>query len=300
MKTIKLAVILLFSAVISACGGGGGGGLGNSAPTTPLNITAANQQAITAAALNYSIFGSAIGAFTVSDLLQALNDTPCENSASGGAVIFNPNSLPNFTAGTITFFNCNYTGKFFNGTVTFNSFTTSPANTLFSPDSVSARLNFDSLTITGVASVTLLGDYNLNATGLNTPTKTTAITSPVGTSLKLSSNINETISSFNLSNELITGINSIDNNDFTLASSSLGGQISCDTTTQFVTDIGISSFPSVGVATITSTLNSNRLRITALGDENASSSNQVKAELSTDGGITYNPPVTYTWSELFP
>jgi|CXWL01.1.fsa_nt_gi hypothetical protein len=295
MKTIKLALVLFFSAIISACGGGGGdGGLGSSAPTTPLDITATNQQAITAAALNYAISGSAIDAFSVNDFLKALNETPC----ASGSVIFDPTTLINFMAGTITFFNCSYVaGKSFNGTVTFSNLTTSLPNNVFNPDSVSARLKFDFLTITKaslVASpVTLSGDYNLNAAGLNVLSATTTMISPVGTSLKLNSNIAETISNFNISNVLNTGINSSDNNDFTLASSSLGGQVGCDTTTPFVNVGG--TFPNSGVLIITSTLNSNQLRVTALGDET-----QVKVELSTSGGSIYNAPVLYTWAELFP
>lgn len=295
MKTIKLALVLLFSAIISACGGGGDSGLGNSAPTTPLDITVTNHKAITVAALNYAISGSAMGAFSTSDFLKALNETLC---AGGGNLIFTPNSFLNFTAGTLTFFNCSdAAGKNFNGTVTFSNFTTSPANTLSNPDTVSARLNFDSLIVTQTSPITLLGEYSLNAAGLNTLSATTTMISPVGTSLKLNSNITETISNFNMSNVLNTGINASDNNDFTLASSSLGGQVSGDTTTPFV----ISSnkiFPNSGVLIITSTLNSNQLRVTALGDETASS--QVKVELSTNGGSIYNAPVLYTWADLFP
>jgi hypothetical protein len=302
MKNINLFLAILISLVVTACGGGGGNNLGSSAPTTPLNISATNQLDITRAALNYAIAGSPIDVFTTKDLLDVLSNTPCTNSAAGGNMLFIPTTLTNFTSGTISFFNCTLaSGRNFNGRLSFSSLTTTPPSNpinLINPDSISIRLGLDSLTVTKTRPITLLGDYNLNIAGLNTYLVTTTITSPVGTSLRVSSSITETISNLNNSNALNFGISSTDNNSFTLASSVLGGQISCTTSTPFFTNIGLGKiFPYPGVLIITSTLNSNQLRITASGDFPSS---LVQVELSTNGGGAYNPQVTYTWAELFP
>ncbi|NOU01022.1 MAG: hypothetical protein HOO95_05545 [Gallionella sp.] len=301
MKNIKLVLALLVSLVVSACGGGGGGNdLGSSAPTTPLNISATNQLDITRAALNYTIAGSAIDVFSTNDLLDVLNNTPCVNTATGGNIIFTPATLTNFTSGTIIFFDCTLaSGRTFNGRLTFNNLTTAPSNNFTNPDSLSIRFGFDSLTVTKARQITLLGDYVLSINGLNTFTVTTTITSPTGTSLKLNSNISETLSNFSFVSRVTNpGISATENNSFTLASSVLGGQIICKTTTPFTTDISLNrSFPSTGVAIITSTLNLNQLQIDVLGDE-INTVNPVQVKLDTGNG--FGSPTPYTWSALFP
>lgn len=288
MKNFKLALALLISLGVSACGGGGGNGSGNTAPSTPLDITANNKLIVTTATLN-TMSGGAVSAFSPDEFLKAFNNVPCVN---GGSV----NSFPSgSTAGTLRFSNCGFVAnKSYNGTVTFSNLTTAPANSL-NPTDAAVSLNFN-LTVnrTGFSPLTLLGDYHLNATGLSSPSTNTTIT---GTSLKLSSSITEEISNFTFSSVLLTNFSSTDTNNFSLASSLLGGKISCQTTTPFVTNIALNSrFPSAGVAIVTSTLNSNKLRITILGDE--TSANQVQVELDT--GIGYGSPVLYTWAQLFP
>jgi hypothetical protein len=302
MKNINLLLSILTSLAVTACGGGGGGSnLGSSAPTTPLNISATNQLDITRAALNYAIAGSAIDVFTTNDLLDVLNNTPCANSASGGSMLFIPTTLTNVTSGSINFSNCTHSsGRNFNGRLTFSNLTTSPSNNLIKPDSISIRFGFESFTVTKTFPTTLFGDYVLNTTGLNTFTTTTIITSPAGTSLKLNSNITETLSNFSfVSNVTNPGISAAENNSFTLASSVLGGQIICTTTTPFSTDISLNrAFPNAGVATLTSTLNQNKLQIDVLGDE-TNTVNPVQVKLDTGNGI-FGSPTPYTWSALFP
>lgn len=293
MKIIQSTLVLLYSVILSACGGGGDSGLGNSVPTTPLNITATNQQAVTAAVLN-TTSGAAIDAFTVDDFLNALNGNAC---AGGSANLF-PTSA---TAGTITFFGCSYqAGKSFNGTVKYSGLVTSPADNIFNPDTVTAKLNFD-LTVTRTlnAPFALLGDYNFSTNGLNTLSITTSATAP--SSLKVSSNITEAISNFSFQKTALSSSSTSIDNFFTLASSYLGGVINFDTTTAFLTNDALNrAFPSTGVAIVTSTANLNQLRITILGDESSPVSSQVKIELSQNSGLTYNPPIYYAWADLFP
>ncbi len=288
MKNIKFVLALLVSLVVTACGGGGDAGLGNSAPSTPLDITAKNALTVTAATLN-TMSGSTVSAFTPDDFLKALNNVPCLNI--GGSVNYFPSTA---TSGTLRFSNCGFVAnKSYNGTVAFSNLSANP--NISSPTDASVTMSFD-LTVNrnGFSPLYLLGDFHLSATGLF-PAPTT-ITTTTGTSLKLSSNIIEVISNFAFVNEL-DSIYSKDTNIFSLASSLLGGKISCQTTTPFVTNIASSRrFPYTGVAIVTGAFNSNKLRITILGDE--TSTNQVQVELDT--GLGYGSPVNYTWAQLFP
>jgi hypothetical protein len=303
MKNIKVILALLVSLVVAACGGGGGdSGLGSSVPTTPLLITsdAIQMQKITTAALN-TTSGSAINMFSPSDFLDALNaiSTPCANSANGGSVNHFSSSA---TTGTINFFDCSYVaGKSFRGSVTYNNLST-PSGNIFNPDSLSANLNLNlTVTRTGFPITTLVGDYNLDVTGLNGFTTTKTSNSPTGASLKVSNNLTELVSSFSFQNVLLASSSETDNNYFTLASSYLGGIINYDTVTPLVTNIALNhKFPSTGSALITSTASSSELLVTIVGDEYNSPNSQIKVEFRTSTGSIYNPPVFYAWTDLFP
>jgi|CXWL01.1.fsa_nt_gi hypothetical protein len=301
MKNIKLILALLVSLAVTACGGGGGdGGLGNSVPTTPLLITsdATQLQKITTAALN-TTSGSAINIFSPSDFLDALNAIN-PSCANGGTV---EHFASGSASGTIDFFDCSYTvGKSLRGTVSYSFLTTTPLNNFFNPDDLSAKLNFNlTVTRTGFPITTLVGDYNLGVTGLNSSTTTKTSSSSAGASLKVSNNLTEVISNFSFQNVSLFSSSESGNNYFTLASSYLGGVINYDTITPFVTNTTLSHrFPSTGSALITSTASSSELLVTIMGDEYSPSPNQIKIEFRTSPSSIYNPPVFYAWTYLFP
>ncbi len=292
MKTIKLVLLALLSITVSACGGGGGNNLGISAPTAPIiiNTTDATQiKNITAAALSTAM-GSTFDAFNPTNLsnviINSFNTGVTNTSCAVGSMDITIDVF--FGTGTIKYNDClDSFGNTFNGTVSL-------ANMVFSqnpnPDSFSASVTFNDITVTGPSTVTLSGGYEINATGLNFPPK---IISATGTNahLKLISNgqANE-IYDFNFYSEISPGFLTTDTHIFTLASSALGGSILYATSNLIPFEtFSASTHPSTGEATIMGGDPSQLLLSASL--------TQVQVSTSTTGG-TFVPFTAYTWAEL--
>lgn len=301
---------------LAACGGGGGGGSsgnGITLPTAPVTITQTNAPQVAGAGVD-----AAYGGINLPAGAQTTVSAPAPSAASAaqsiakigqkaaqrillsstapaivtGAVTSYPCTVsgtisydPAASSGTMTYTNCSdMSGETVNGTI-------SVSNGVQTTSDLTADtfLNLTIATTNPANTLTVIGNMHI-FTSYNYPYASTIS----GTSLSIA-NTAPALGNFGLQNYSISyDVTAITAMTFTFASTVINGTAVFTMTTPFTTGAG--KFPSSGAATITGAA-STKLRLTVLGDENAAG-NQVRLELSTDGGTTYAAPTYESWANL--
>lgn len=314
---------MCFSVAVASCGGGGGGG-GGATPLAKVEITPANEENITANALDSGMVVTDVGELgnssfkpttqtaapskrvlsrlTTSAVRKILELRDAPASVTGATLTYFCNDI-NATNGTfsinssgstsarITFSNCDFSGdgEIINGTMSFSSI-------VGTDDSLSARVSLNLSFSDGISTRAVSGVFTFGISGRLTQTSTTTMS---GTYLKfteaaISKELFDfiSISAYNTGTGIYT-----DDNDFTFSSSAINGSVTFETVTPFESS-GVAAYPNSGVMEITGA-NSTCLRVTVLGNENFVG-DQIKFERSMDNCSTFDSPVLTTWAALYP
>lgn len=320
---MKLLPVICTSFFLVACGGGGGDSPAAPTPLAAVALTAANEISVTGATVETAMgstelrsllpVGVEITTATSSKrVLNRLTTTVVRKisehknlppSVTGAVVSENCGSAPNSgtvriddfggtTAANVTFSNCNLfaDGAIINGTIELSGLTQSSS-------SATGKAVFDvTVTETGFPTAQVRGDLSFALSGMGTTAEVSTLT---GTHLAVSEGTqNRGIFdfSFRSSYNNNTGV-STDTVGFTLSTEVIEGSVRFETLTPFQTATWTAQYPSSGVGTIAGA-GSTVLRVTALGNEKAAASSQVKIERSNDGGANYPFTRFVAWNAL--
>lgn len=319
MKIIKLALLVCFSVAVASCGGGGGGGGGVATPLEKVEITPANEENITANALDSSMGASVMGEFgpmpakpsiqaaasskrvlsrlTISAVqkIVAQRNAPASvtgaavtNTCTGGGTVSYSSST---TSAKVTYNNCDYSGggSTIDGTMSFSDM-------VIAEDSMSAKVSLNLALSDGLSTMTTSGAYSWSIAGLLSSTWVTILN---GAHLKFTEGaISKELFAFSLMSTYDTaaGIYT-DDNDFTFSSSAIGGSVTFETVTPFVLS-DIATYPNSGVMKIYGA-NSSCLQVTVLGSEEFTG-DQIQFERSADDCATYDSTLLTNWAALYP
>lgn len=307
----RIQVMLMMVVGLSACGGGGGGGSSSSSTvsTAAVTITTTNSTQVAGAAVDSAFGGSSLpialqttsssgqSAIAAGQSLSRIGKSAVQQFQNGGALAIGATTLTTCplggtatmntgtSSGSLTYSNCSYTaGESMSGTITISNVSSTASLTSMDMTyslSITTTSPANTATASGDMHIAMDNAFNMTMSGSNLSF----------------SNTDASLGSFSLQNYSMS-IDSLGNltaMTYTFSSSVIGGTAIFTMTTPFTYGTGM--FPTSGAATVTGA-SSTKLRITALGDENAAASSQVKLELSTDGGATYAAPTYATWATV--
>ena len=320
---MKLFPVIFTTFFLAACGGGSGDSAVEATPLAAVTLTADNEVLVTGATVE-----TAMGSFELMNLLPVGVETTtaasnkrvlnklttavvqkvseyknapasvtgvvtveqCGSASNSGNVSFD--DFGGTTAGKVTFTNCNLFGEgvIINGTVELSGFTESALSA-----AGNATMNV-TVTEPGFPTTNVKGSFSFAINGMGTVAEVSTLT---GTHLVITEGTqSQGIFDFNFRSSYNnnTGV-STDTVSFTLSAPAINGSVKFVTQTPFVTATWTSQYPSSGVGTITGA-GSTVLRVTALGNEKAAATTQVKIERSTDGGTTYPLTRLVAWNTL--
>lgn len=320
---MKLLPVICTSFFLVACGGGGGDSPAAPTPLAAVALTEANEVLVTGVTVEAAMGSTELRSLlpvgvetttaisskrVLSRLTTAVIQKISEHknspaSVTGAVVAENCGSAPNSgtyriddfggtTAANATFTNCNLfdNGVIIDGTIEFSGLTESAT-------SAAGKALFNvTVTEPGFPTAQVTGDLSFSVSGMGTTAEVSTLT---GTHLAVSEGTqNRGIFDFNFHSSYnnTTGV-STDTANFILSTAVIDGSVRFKTLTPFQTATWTSHYPSSGVGTMTGA-GFTVLRVTALGNETAAASSQVKIERSNDGGTSYPFTRLVTWNAL--